>query len=36
MHDCWKMNPNSRPSFTGLTDRISGLLEESSKSVSEK
>lgn len=34
MYDCWKLYPNSRPSFTNLTERISDLLQTDSKSVS--
>lgn len=34
MLDCWKMNPNNRPSFTDLAEFLGDLLEDGTKSVS--
>lgn len=34
MLDCWKMNPMTRPTFTDLSERLSDLLQDGTKSVS--
>lgn len=33
MLDCWKMNPMTRPTFTDLSERLSDLLQDGTKSV---
>jgi hypothetical protein len=35
MQDCWLYEPQYRPDFTAIANKLSAMLEESAKQVSE-